>query len=129
MVARWGEIPASLLANFNPRQHILALVGFEDNTMYPLLRPGAFVLVDGSRRKVEDKEWSNEHERPIYFVEHREGYRCSWCQITQGKITLVPHPMSGVRVETFSFPDDAEVVGQVVGIAMRLVPAEPSPEP
>jgi len=128
MVAVWGEIPASLLTNFNPRQHILGFVGLEDNTMYPLLRPGAFVLVDGEKRKVIDGEWANEHERPIYFIELRVGYRCAWCQITDGMLTLVPHPLSGVRVETFNFPDDAEIVGQVVGIAMRLVPSEPSSE-
>jgi hypothetical protein len=30
MVAVWGEIPATLLMNFNPRKHILGLVGLDD---------------------------------------------------------------------------------------------------
>lgn len=127
MVAVWGEIPACLMMNFNPRRHILGFVGLEDHTMSPLVRPGALILVDGDRRKVVDSEWTNEHERPIYFIELRDEYRCAWCQLGDGKIFLIPHPLSGVRVESFNFPSDAEVVGQVVGISMRLVPAaEPS---
>lgn len=128
MVAVWGEIPACLLTNFNPRHHILGFVGLEDRTMSPLVRPGALVLVDGSRRKVVEEEWPNEHERPIYFVELRDGYRCAWCQISDAKISLIPYPLSRVPIESFNFPDDAEIVGQVVGIAMRLVPSEPSRE-
>ncbi len=129
MVAIWGEIPAAFLVNFHPRRHIWGLVGLEDYTMFPLLRPGALVMVDGSRRRVFQKEYSNEQERPIYFVELREGYRCAWCQLEEGKLTLIPHPMSPAPAQTFSFPNDAEIVGQVVGVAMRLVPvSETSPE-
>lgn len=122
MVAVWGEIPACILTNFNPREHILGLVGLEDYSMAPLIKPGALVFVDGNRRKVADGGWRNEHERPVYFIELREGYRCSWCQLTNGKLFLIPHPLSPVRAESFSFPSEAEIVGQVVGVAMRLVP-------
>lgn len=127
MVAVWGEIPACPLANFNPRTYILGLVGLEDRSMSPLIRPGALIWVDGKRRRVIDGEFS-ETERPIYFIELRAGYRCAWCQLEEGLLTLIPHPSSGVAVQSFSFPDDAEIVGQVAGIAMRLLPAEPSPE-
>ena len=122
MVAVWGEIPVCLLTNFNPREHILGLIGLEDHSMSPLIRPGAVVLVDDNRRKVVDIDWRNEHERPIYFVELREGYRCSWCQVADGKLYLIPHPLSHVPVESLNFPNDAEIVGQVVGVAMRIVP-------
>ena len=127
MVAVWGEIPACLLTNFNPRNHILGLVGLEDRTMYPLIRPGALIWVDGKRRRIVGGEFS-EADRPIYFVELRDGYRCAWCQVDEGLLTLIPHPSSGVAVQTFNFPDDAEIVGQVAGIAMRLLPAQPNLE-
>jgi transcriptional regulator with XRE-family HTH domain len=127
MVAVWGEIPACLLTNFNPHSHILGLVGLEDRTMFPLIRPGALIWVDGKRRRVLNGEFL-ETERPIYFVELREGYRCAWCQVDEGLLTLIPHPSSGVAVQSFNFPDDAEIVGQVAGIAMRLLPVEPSLE-
>jgi transcriptional regulator with XRE-family HTH domain len=129
MVAQWGEIPAALLVNFNPRQHIWGLVGLEDYTMFPLLRPGALVMVDDSRRRVVQKEWQNELERPIYFIELRDGYRCAWCQMEEGRMTLIPHPMSPVPAQSFSFPRDAEIVGQVVAISMRIAPlSEANPE-
>lgn len=128
MVAVWGEIPATLLMNFNPRKHIVGLVGLEDETMSPLIRPGALVLVDDARRKIANNGWSNENDRPIYFIELRAGYRCAWCQLKDDKLMLIPHPVSRSPVESFSFPNDAEVVGQVVGIAMRIVPAPPNPE-
>ncbi len=128
-VAIWGEVPAAFLVNFNPREHICGLVGLEDYTMFPLLRPGALVMVDGNQRRVIQKEWQNELERPIYFVELRDGYRCAWCQVEEGNLTLIPHPMSPVPAQTFSFPSEAEIVGQVVGIAMRIAPiSEANPE-
>jgi transcriptional regulator with XRE-family HTH domain len=123
-VAVWGEIPAAFLAGFNTREHMWGYVGLEDTTMFPLLRPGALVMVDGRRRRVIQKDWENECERPIYFVELRDGYRCSWCQIEEGRLTLIPSPLSSVPAQTFNYPDDAEVVGQVVGVAMRIVPQE-----
>lgn len=122
MVAVWGEIPACLLMNFNARKHILGLVGLQDHTMSPLIRPGALLLVDGDRRKVVESEWRSEQERPIYFIELRDEYRCAWCQLADSRLTLVSHPLSRVPIESFSFPGEAEIVGQVVGIAMRLVP-------
>ena len=43
---------------------------------------------------------------------------------------LIPHPDSKVPVQTFSLSSEAEVLGQVVAVAMRLVPppGKPSPE-
>jgi transcriptional regulator with XRE-family HTH domain len=129
MVAVWGEIPAAMLMNFNPRNHILGLVGLEDRTMSPLIRPGALVLVDDNHRKIVDTGWTNEHDRPIYFIELRDGYRCAWCQLEDEKLFLIPHPLSHSLVESFNFPNDAEVVGQVVGIAMRIIPVVANQEP
>ena len=121
-VAVWGEIPAAFLAGFNPREHMWGYVGLEDTTMSPLLRPGALVMVDAHRRRIIQKDWENECDRPIYFVELREGYRCAWCQIEDGRLTLIPSPLSAVPAQTFSHPNDAEVVGQVVGVWMRIAP-------
>jgi hypothetical protein len=36
---------------------------------------------------------------------------------------LVPHPLSSCAPEVYSYPEEAEVVGQVVGVAMRLGPS------
>jgi transcriptional regulator with XRE-family HTH domain len=124
VVALWGEIPAAFLQNYNPRRHTYGYVGLTDRTMFPLLRPGAIVMVDPQRRSVLRSGWKSEFDRPIYFVELREGYRCGWCQIEGNRLMIIPHPVSNAPVETFSLASEAEVVGQVVGVAMRLVPAE-----
>jgi hypothetical protein len=36
------------------------------------------------------------------------------------EITLQPHPLSPARIRVALHPQDAEVIGQVVGVAMRL---------
>jgi len=124
VVALWGEIPAAFLQNFNPRRHTYGYVGLTDRTMFPLLRPGAIVMIDPQRRNVLRQGWKSEYDRPIYFIELRDGYRCAWCQVEGNRLMVIPHPVSNTQVETFSLASEAEVVGQIVGVAMRLVPAE-----
>lgn len=124
-VVLWGEIPAALLLDLNPKQHMYAYIGLEDDRMSPILRPGSLVLIDEQRRHVESGEWKNEYERPIYFIELRQGFVCGWCQVGDGQITVIPHPTSHSPVRTFSLANEAEVVGQVVSVATRLVPLSP----
>ena len=122
VVALWGEIPAAFLINRNTRRHTYGYVGLTDRTMFPLLRPGSLVMIDPTLRRVAQDGWKNEFDRPIYFVELRQGYRCGWCQIEGSRLLLIPHPSSNAQIQSFNLPNDAEVLGQVVGAAMRLVP-------
>ena len=95
-------------------------VGSEDFTMYPLLPPGTFLQVDEARTKIEQALWRSELERPIYFVETRDGYTCCWCSLKGNDIVLHSHPLSPVPVRVLRHPREAEVIGQVVGIALKL---------
>jgi hypothetical protein len=88
--------------------------------MYPLLQPGSFVLIDETRRKIVNTGWTNEFERPIYFLEHRKGFACGWCTLNESQLILQPHPASMCNPEVYSYPDEVEVIGQVTGVAMRL---------
>lgn len=88
--------------------------------MYPLLRPGSFVQVDTQTRRSPATDWRTEFDRPIYFLELRDGYACSWCEVRGSQITLIPHPLSGCTIRQFAYPDEAELVGQVTAVAMRL---------
>ncbi len=124
LVALWGEIPAAFLQHLNPRRNMFGYIGMSDYTMYPLLRPGTLVMIDGTRRRILRGGWEHEFERPIYFVELRNGYRCAWCQSDGTRLTMISHPMSPVPAETFSLNSEAEVIGQVAGVAMRLIPAQ-----
>jgi hypothetical protein len=120
MVQQWGSVPMALLKKFTDRKFTYGYVGREDWTMYPIIMPGSFVQVDENRRKVEEGSWRSEYERPIYFVEMRESFVCCWCEVNGNMLTLKPHPMSPVKTRFVRIGSEAEVVGQVVGIAMRL---------
>jgi transcriptional regulator with XRE-family HTH domain len=120
MVERWGDLEGTLFDP--PSRHLYGYVGMDDRRMNPLLRPGSLVLVDPKLREVQNSGWSNELERPIYFIELRQEFRCCWCHCKDGQLMLVPHPLSSCSPEVYRFPEDAEVVGQVVGVAMRLGP-------
>lgn len=120
MIQQWGLVPMTYLAQMLPGTSTYGYVGSEDLTMYPLLLPGTFVQIDEKKSKVQEGPWRSEYERPIYFVETREGFVCSWCGISDDKLILQPHPLSPVAPRAVRHPQDAEILGQVVGMAMRL---------
>lgn len=120
IIEEWGAVPMAYLALFADDQYTYGHIGSEDFTMHPILPPGSFVQVDESRNKVEEGVWRSEFDRPIYFVETRDGYTCCWCSIKRDFIVLQPHPLSPVAVRVLRHPQEAEVRGQIVGVAMRL---------
>lgn len=120
MVEQWGLVPLAYLTQFESCQYTYGYIGSEDLTMYPILPPGSFVQVDESKNKVADGGWRSEYERPIYFVETRTGHTCCWCTLTQEELILQPHPLSPVTPRVLRYPQDAEVIGQVVGVAIKL---------
>jgi transcriptional regulator with XRE-family HTH domain len=120
MVQTWGLIPASFLSELVGSGHTYAFVGTEDFTMYPLVMPGSFLQIDESRRQVINEGWKSEYERPIYFLETREEFICAWCNLSHGQLITQPHPLSPASPRIFRHPQQAEVIGQVVGVAMRL---------
>ncbi len=119
-VEHWGLIPLVHLTHLAEERYTYAYIGGDDLTMHPLLPPGSFVQVDESRNKITQAVWRTEYERPIYFVEVRGGYTCCWCTLKGSCMILQPHPLSPVPVRVLRYPQDAEVIGQVVGVAMRL---------
>lgn len=120
MIENWGVVPMQYLQELAKRKYTYAYIGTEDLTMYPLILPGSFVQVDEERSRVEEGKWRSELERPVYFIETREGYLCCWCSIRKGEIVLQSHPLSPVPPRILKHPQEAEVIGQVVGVAMRL---------
>jgi len=122
MVEQWGPVSFAYLAQFANSDFTYGYIGHEDFTMYPILPPGSFVQVDESRSKVVEGVWRSEYERPIYFVETRDGHTCCWCSMRrdEDELVLQPHPLSPVPVRVLRHPQEAEVLGQVVGVAMKL---------
>ncbi len=126
MVELWGEVPIALIQHLDIRHNQYGYIGLQDFTLHPLLRPGSFVQIDPRVRKVQPLRWRTEFDRPIYFVELRDGYACAWCDLLDGQLLLLPHPLSPCSVRRFNYGTDAEIVGQVTAVAMRLTDA---PEP
>lgn len=122
LIQRWGKLPLILLKNLDLRSHRYGFIGTDDWSMFPVIPPGSLVVIDETRRRVINSGWSTEFERPIYFLEHREGYACGWCTLREGKLLLQPHPSSQCDPEAFSYPEEVEVIGQVTQVAMSLDP-------
>ena len=120
MVEAWGLVPLAHLAQLASCQYTYGYIGGEDFTMYPILLPGSFIQVDKSKNTVEEKPWRSDYERPIYLVWTRQGLVACWCTVKSGEIVLTPHPLSSVAPRTLRYPQEAEVIGQVVGAAVRL---------
>jgi hypothetical protein len=59
----------------------------------------SFVEIDSRQKKIKTTgSWQDEFDRPIYFVELRDSYVCSWCELDGGHLILVPCPHSRRQV-------------------------------
>ncbi len=126
MVEVWGEVPVALIQHLDLRHNMYGYIGLQDYTLSPLLRPGSFVQIDPRVRKIQPLRWRTEFDRPIYFVELRDGYACAWCEMQDGHILLLPHPLSAQSVRRLNYGTEAEIVGQVTAVAMRLTDSSES---
>ncbi len=122
-IQSWGMLPLMLVAGLDLKNHRYAFVGLDDFFMYPLLQPGSFLLIDESRRKIAASGWTCEADRPLYLLEHREGWLCAWCSLNGETLVALPHPASTAAPVTFPFPSGVDIIGQVCGIANRIDPA------
>lgn len=121
IVEIWGEVPMGLIQHLDFRSSLYGYVGLEDFTLWPLLRPGSFVQIDQRVRKIHPPNGATEYDRPIYFIELHDGYVCSWCELQGTRLILTPHPLSPCRTRLYECPNEATIVGQVTGVAMRIV--------
>jgi transcriptional regulator with XRE-family HTH domain len=119
-VQRWGTVPLSLLKSLEPRDMRYAFIGTEDWSMDPLIRPGSFVQIDETKRRIQNDNWNHEYDRPIYFLELRHGFRCGWCTMRGETLIVESHAASRSGPEIYKYPDEAEIVGRIVGVAMRF---------
>jgi len=121
VVEKWDQIPVGFLQHLDLRKSVYGYIGLEDYTLFPLIRPGSLVEIDANQRKISTEKWNTEFNRPIYFVELRNGYVCSWCQVDRGQLIVIPHPHSHQDVRRYDYPSQAEIIGRVTGVAMRFV--------
>ena len=123
MIETWDEVPL-VLQLMAGTDALYGYVGMDDYTLYPFVRPGAFVRIDPRQKKIPSVGWHGDHDRPIFFVELREHYVCSWCEMLDGRLILVPSQQSKRRTQHVRYPADATIVGRVSGITQDIL--EPS---
>ncbi len=69
--------------------------------------------------------WHSEFERPIYFMELRDGYACGWCELNGNQLLIIPHHLSPASIRRFTYPREAEIVGRVTGYNTYCIDPEP----
>ncbi len=120
LIQQWGRMALSFLNDLDLRQYRYGFIGLEDWSMHPVLQPGALVAIDQSKRKIAAGGWTNELDRPIYFLEHRGGYVCGWCAAIGETLIVQPHPASQRQPVIFKSAAAVDIIGQVAGVAMLL---------
>jgi hypothetical protein len=122
MLEAWDEVPLALqlLDGSNP---LYGYIGIDDYTLHPVIRPGAFVRIDPRQKKIPSVNWHSD-DRPIFFIELRERYVCTWCEMHDGRLILIPTQQSKRRSQQVRYPAEATIIGRVTGVSMDLV--EPS---
>jgi hypothetical protein len=60
IVAQWGDVPYSAIQHLHLRDNNYGVIGKQDFTIYPLLRPGSFVQIDPRLRKIRSSRWRTE---------------------------------------------------------------------
>jgi transcriptional regulator with XRE-family HTH domain len=123
MIETWDEVPVvlQLMDGSNP---LYGYVGMDDYTLYPFVRPGAFVRIDPRQKRIPTVHWHSDYDRPIFFLELRDHYVCTWCEMLDGRLILVPSQQSKRRAQQVRYPAEATIVGRVTGISQDIV--EPS---
>lgn len=116
-----GWLARSLLGLPRPKSIRIGVVGERDDSMSPVLPPRSIVLIDDSRKKIARSGWRHEAERPIYFLETRNGSICRWCSLQEEEIVAIPHPSSTAMPERFHTAE-VEIVGEIAAVAMQRQP-------
>jgi len=90
-------------------------VGTEDS-LGSSLPPGAMALVE----PVDSEELQRPNPRSIYLLQFRNGYRCSRCVVTRGKLQLLTSDRSYYGPQEFSYPTSVRIVGRIAVFTVGL---------
>jgi hypothetical protein len=115
----WGEVPGPLLEHLKQPHFRYGFIGTSDYTMSPLIPPGSVVQLADCTRVAKPSAYRTELERPVYFLESRAGCVCSWCEVIEGRLYSIPHPLSPCRPRSFAL-SEVDIIGRVTGVALRF---------
>jgi len=98
-------------------------VGTEDS-LGSSLPPGAMALVE----PISETERALPNPRNIYLLQFANGYRCSHCVVTRGKLRLFSTGRMYLGREEFGYPSSVRIAGRIRMFALSLpLPEYPVP--
>jgi len=80
--------------------------------------------IDARQKKIPAVHWRCDHDRPIFFVELRERYVCTWCEMHDGRLILIASQQSNRLRAASALSNDATNIGRVPGFSMDIVESE-----
>jgi transcriptional regulator with XRE-family HTH domain len=109
-----------------PAHYRRGIIGRHDRTLEPMILAGSIVMIDTQKRAIASrKDWTNEFDRPIYFLFTRNGYFCGFCELDKKAewLTIVPHMLSPEpnNERRWRYRKEVEVIGAVAGLFTRRV--------
>lgn len=97
-------------------------VGGDRNPLHPYLVGALTVVVNRRKRKPIHHRSRPLWEQPLYVILKRDGsYLCACCGVENGTLVVHPYSQRIYRPTQLRYPEEAEVMGQVVTIARRLL--------
>jgi hypothetical protein len=116
----------SLLAAENgqsPARYKRGIIGKRDLTLHPMIPAGSIVQIDTQKRAISTRRnWTQEFQRPIYFLMTRDAYVCGWCELDKNSdwLTLIPHLLSPAPSRRWRYRTEIESIGRVIMVAIPL---------
>lgn len=97
-------------------------IGGERTVFHPYLTNGLLVIVNRRRKKPLHSRLKPLWQQPLYVILKRDGtYLCACCGVENGTLVVHPYSQHLPRPAQFRYRQDAEVVGQIVTIARKLL--------
>jgi len=129
LLSQCGEIPVFLRQSMAvisglPHASLDALfwTGAEQKPLHPKLVNALVVLVDRRKKRPVHYRSKPLWQQPIYLLQKRDGsYLCGCCSVENGFLLLHPYSSHLYRHLKLRYHDEAEVIGQIVTMARRLL--------
>lgn len=118
--------------DYLPSHYRYGVLGQDDNPLAPMIRAGSFLFINTQKRAIANRrEWTNEFDRPIYFLFTHAGYSCGWCDLDKEAewLTMVPHSLSYAPGMRWRYRKEVEVIGRIAAVLQRLEETAESAHP
>lgn len=97
-------------------------IGGQQDVLYPYLTNGLLVLVNRRRRRPLHFTSKPVWQQPVYMILVRDRtYLCASCGVENGTLVIHPYTQQFHRSERLRYHHDAEIIGQIVAVARKLV--------